>query len=106
MRRALKAHACTRKSAPIRLKVGGSRLHRFDCTCARRHPRQAHDTRARRGQFSAAIRALDAFDLAYLHLMDGLGFGFHKLGEPPCRLAACTASTSSASRRAACTLGP
>ena len=31
-------------------------------------------------QFSAAVRALDAFDLAYLHIMDGLAFGFHKLG--------------------------
>jgi len=25
---------------------------------------------------------LDAFGLAYLHVMDGLAFGFHKLGEP------------------------
>jgi N-ethylmaleimide reductase len=34
-----------------------------------------------REQFSAAIGALGGFPLAYVHLMDGLGFGFHKLGE-------------------------
>lgn len=35
-----------------------------------------------REQFSHAARQLDAFGLAYLHVMDGLGFGFHGLGEP------------------------
>lgn len=25
---------------------------------------------------------LDPLDLAYLHVMDGLGFGFHELGDP------------------------
>ncbi|MFT4709321.1 MAG: N-ethylmaleimide reductase [Bacteroidia bacterium] len=29
-----------------------------------------------------AVKQLDAFGLAYLHVMDGLGFGFHDLGEP------------------------
>ncbi len=28
-----------------------------------------------------ATKQLDAFGLAYLHVMDGLGFGFHELGE-------------------------
>lgn len=35
-----------------------------------------------REQFTAAARALDAFGLAYLHVVDGLGFGFHELGNP------------------------
>jgi len=35
-----------------------------------------------REQFSHAARRLDGFGLAYLHVMDGLGFGFHELGEP------------------------
>ena len=29
-----------------------------------------------------AAKQLDAFGLAYLHVLDGLGFGFHELGEP------------------------
>jgi 2,4-dienoyl-CoA reductase-like NADH-dependent reductase (Old Yellow Enzyme family) len=33
-------------------------------------------------QFTSAIKALDRFDLAYVHVIDGLGFGFHQLGEP------------------------
>ncbi len=35
-----------------------------------------------RETFSYAARQLDGFGLAYLHVMDGLAFGFHKLGEP------------------------
>ena len=35
-----------------------------------------------REQFTHAASRLDAFGLAYLHVMDGLAFGFHKLGEP------------------------
>ena len=35
-----------------------------------------------REQFSFAASQLDAFGLAYLHVMDGLAFGFHELGEP------------------------
>lgn len=35
-----------------------------------------------REQFSHVARQLDGFGLAYLHVMDGLGFGFHELGEP------------------------
>ena len=35
-----------------------------------------------REQFTFVARALDRFGLAYLHALDGLGFGFHKLGEP------------------------
>ena len=35
-----------------------------------------------REQFFYAASQLDAFGLAYLHVMDGLAFGFHKLGEP------------------------
>lgn len=35
-----------------------------------------------RETFSFAAKELDAFDLAYLHVMDGLGFGFHGFGEP------------------------
>lgn len=35
-----------------------------------------------RDQFTAAARALDPFGLAYLHVVDGLGFGFHELGDP------------------------
>lgn len=35
-----------------------------------------------RDQFTAAARALDPFGLAYLHVVDGLGFGFHELGAP------------------------
>jgi N-ethylmaleimide reductase len=33
-----------------------------------------------REQFTYVAAQLDAFDLAYLHVMDGLAFGFHKLG--------------------------
>jgi N-ethylmaleimide reductase len=29
-----------------------------------------------------AVKELNTFNLAYLHLMDGLGFGFHEKGEP------------------------
>jgi N-ethylmaleimide reductase len=29
-----------------------------------------------------AAQELDAYGLAYLHVLDGLGFGFHELGEP------------------------
>ena len=35
-----------------------------------------------RETFSYAARQLDPFGLAYLHVMDGLGFGFHQFGEP------------------------
>ena len=35
-----------------------------------------------RETFSFVAQQLDTFGLAYLHLMDGLGFGFHQLGEP------------------------
>lgn len=34
-----------------------------------------------REQFSYAAKQLDRFGLAYLHVMDGLAFGFHELGE-------------------------
>ncbi len=35
-----------------------------------------------REQFTCAAKQLDPFGLAYLHVMDGLAFGFHELGEP------------------------
>ena len=35
-----------------------------------------------REQFTFVASQLDSFGLAYLHVMDGLAFGFHKLGEP------------------------
>ncbi|TWT74682.1 N-ethylmaleimide reductase [Posidoniimonas polymericola] len=35
-----------------------------------------------REQFTHAFEQLDQLNLAYLHVMDGLGFGFHELGEP------------------------
>ena len=35
-----------------------------------------------REQFTFVASQLDLFGLAYLHVMDGLAFGFHKLGEP------------------------
>ncbi|MEM8642266.1 MAG: alkene reductase [Cyanobacteria bacterium P01_G01_bin.54] len=35
-----------------------------------------------REQFIYAAGQLDRFGLAYLHVMDGLAFGFHELGEP------------------------
>ncbi len=35
-----------------------------------------------RKQFTYVAQQLDAFGLAYLHVMDGLAFGFHELGEP------------------------
>lgn len=35
-----------------------------------------------REQFIHVANALADHDLAYLHIMDGLGFGFHELGEP------------------------
>ena len=35
-----------------------------------------------REQFTYVARQLDAFGLAYLHVMDGLAFGFHELGAP------------------------
>ncbi|MEQ8839300.1 MAG: alkene reductase, partial [Lacipirellulaceae bacterium] len=34
-----------------------------------------------REQFTYAAKELDGYGLAYLHIMDGLGFGFHDLGE-------------------------
>lgn len=34
-----------------------------------------------REQFTYVAQQLDAFGLAYLHVMDGLGFGFHELGQ-------------------------
>jgi 2,4-dienoyl-CoA reductase-like NADH-dependent reductase (Old Yellow Enzyme family) len=35
-----------------------------------------------REQFTYVASQLSQFDLAYLHVMDGLGFGFHELGDP------------------------
>lgn len=35
-----------------------------------------------RAQFTYVASQLDRFGLAYLHVIDGLAFGFHKLGEP------------------------
>ncbi|MEM1223049.1 MAG: alkene reductase [Verrucomicrobiota bacterium] len=35
-----------------------------------------------RKQYTYAASALDTLGLAYLHVMDGLAFGFHELGEP------------------------
>jgi N-ethylmaleimide reductase len=35
-----------------------------------------------REQFLHTARHLDAYRLAYLHVMDGLAFGFHELGQP------------------------
>ena len=35
-----------------------------------------------REQFTHAAKQLNRFGLAYLHVMDGLAFGFHELGEP------------------------
>ena len=35
-----------------------------------------------REQFTYAAGQLDTFGLSYLHVMDGLGFGFHELGDP------------------------
>jgi N-ethylmaleimide reductase len=35
-----------------------------------------------REQYSYAAKELDAVGLAYLHVMDGLAFGFHELGAP------------------------
>lgn len=35
-----------------------------------------------REQFSYAAEQLNGFGLAYLHVMDGLAFGFHELGDP------------------------
>ena len=35
-----------------------------------------------REQFTFAAGQLDRFGLAYLHIMDGLAFGFHELGDP------------------------
>jgi 2,4-dienoyl-CoA reductase-like NADH-dependent reductase (Old Yellow Enzyme family) len=35
-----------------------------------------------REQFTYVVQQLDRFGLAYLHVMDGLAFGFHELGEP------------------------
>ncbi|NOQ37089.1 MAG: hypothetical protein GQ569_14550 [Methylococcaceae bacterium] len=34
-----------------------------------------------REQFLYVAKQLNALDLAYLHVVDGLGFGFHELGE-------------------------
>ena len=35
-----------------------------------------------REQFLSVAKELNKYNLAYLHVMDGLGFGFHELGEP------------------------
>ena len=35
-----------------------------------------------REQFAAALRGLDRFDLAFVHVMDGLAFGFHQVVPP------------------------
>ncbi len=35
-----------------------------------------------REQFTYAATQLDAYGLAFLHVMDGLAFGFHELGDP------------------------
>lgn len=35
-----------------------------------------------RETFTYAAKELNAFGLAYLHIMDGLAFGFHELGDP------------------------
>ncbi len=35
-----------------------------------------------REQFLYAAKELDSYNLSYLHLLDGLRFGFHNLGEP------------------------
>jgi len=35
-----------------------------------------------REQFTFVAQQLDRFGLAYLHVVDGLAFGYHKLGEP------------------------
>jgi 2,4-dienoyl-CoA reductase-like NADH-dependent reductase (Old Yellow Enzyme family) len=35
-----------------------------------------------REQFLYAATVLNGFSLGYLHLLDGLAFGFHELGEP------------------------
>ncbi len=35
-----------------------------------------------REQFTYVAKELDRYQLAYLHVMDGLAFGFHQLGEP------------------------
>jgi N-ethylmaleimide reductase len=35
-----------------------------------------------REQFTYVASQLDSYDLSYLHVMDGLAFGFHNLGEP------------------------
>lgn len=35
-----------------------------------------------RETFTYIIKQLNKYNLAYLHAMDGLGFGFHELGEP------------------------
>ena len=35
-----------------------------------------------REQFTYIATQLDNFNLGYLHVMDGLAFGFHQLGEP------------------------
>ena len=35
-----------------------------------------------RETFTYVVQQLNQYKLAYLHIMDGLGFGFHELGEP------------------------
>ena len=35
-----------------------------------------------REQYTYAASQLDKYGLAYLHIMDGLAFGFHQLGKP------------------------
>ncbi|TCV71714.1 hypothetical protein EDE11_1591 [Methylomonas methanica] len=39
-----------------------------------------------REQFSYIAQQLDRFNLAYLHVMDGLAFGFHELDSVVTRL--------------------
>jgi N-ethylmaleimide reductase len=36
-----------------------------------------------REQFNHALSVLEAAKVAYVHVMDGLAFGFHKLGQLP-----------------------
>ncbi len=36
-----------------------------------------------REQFNHVLSVLEAAKVAYVHVMDGLAFGFHKLGQLP-----------------------
>ena len=44
--------------------------------------RPTPEVRSFREQFTHVAALLDRHDLAYLHVVDGLAFGFHQLGEP------------------------